>query len=154
MSSAADASTSLPPDRSRARLAWSLLAVSVGSTVVGVIFELMASRGSDVQATTFDWSDPIYLVAFQLFPVVGALIASQRPENSVGWLLLGIGVTQGLSLAVGGYATLTIYTGSDAPWGEVVAAGLGWTWIPVVAVPATFLLLLFPDGHLPSPRWR
>ncbi|MET0800149.1 MAG: histidine kinase [Actinomycetota bacterium] len=128
--------------------------MSVGSMAFGVAFSAMAARGSDAETTTFDLSDVVFLLAFLLFPVVGVLIASRRPENSVGWLLLAIGVAQGLSLAGGGYASWALSAGSDAPRGAVVAAALGWAWIPVVAVPATFLPLLFPDGHLPSPRWR
>jgi signal transduction histidine kinase len=126
----------------------------MGSTMVGVAFSVMAHRGSDVTAARIEWGDVAYLLAFLLFPLVGALIASRRPENSVGWLLLWVGVAQGVSLAGSGYASWTIYTGAGAPGGPVVAAALGWSWILVVVVPATFVLLLFPDGHLPSPRWR
>lgn len=154
MSSSRVDAAAQPPDRSKSRLAWSLLVVSLGLTVVGVVFSVMADRGSNVEATTLHWGSAVYLLAFQLFPAVGVLIASRRPENSVGWLLLGIGVAQGVSLATSGYVSWTVFTGSGAPWADVVAAVTAWTWIPVVAVPATFLLLLFPDGHLPSRRWR
>ncbi|HVF08937.1 MAG TPA: sensor histidine kinase [Actinomycetota bacterium] len=146
--------SALAPDRSRSRLAWSLLVVSIVSSLVGIVLAVHTWRTSDAVAVELDWSDAVYVLVFLPFPFVGALIASRRPENSIGWLLLGIGVVQGLSLAAGGYAGWAIYTESGAPAGDVVAASLGWTWIPVVAVPATFLLLLFPDGHLPSRRWR
>ncbi|MGZ8632191.1 MAG: sensor histidine kinase [Actinomycetota bacterium] len=154
MSSSTADVAAVPPDRSRARLAWSLFAGSIGATAIGLVLSLTAWRVSDAFAVTVGVSDVVLLLVSVMFSVVGVLIASRRPENSIGWLLLGIGVANGLSNVAGGYAEWAIYAGSDAPWGEAIAAFLGWTWIPSVALPATFLPLLFPDGHLPSPRWR
>ena len=141
-------------DRSKARLAWSLFYGSMVATVVGVFLSLIAVRTSDIDAFTVGVGDLVLLLVSVMFAVVGVQIASKRPENSVGWLLLGIGVANGLSYLGGGYAEWAIFAGSGAPAGDIVATLLGWTWIPAVALPATFLLLLFPDGRLPSPRWR
>ncbi|MGZ5345895.1 MAG: sensor histidine kinase [Actinomycetota bacterium] len=154
MSSSTADVAAVPPDRSRARLARSLFAGSIGATIAGLALSLTAWRASDTFEITIGLSDVVLLLVSVMFSVVGVLIASRRPENSIGWLLLGIGVANGLSYVAGGYAEWAIYSGSDAPWGEAIAAFLGWTWIPSVALPATFLLLLFPDGHLPGPRWR
>lgn len=154
MSSSTADVAALPPDRSRARLARALFAGSIGATIAGLALSLTAWRASDTFVLTVGLSDGVLLLVSVMFSVVGVLVASRRPENSIGWLLLGIGVANGLSYVAGGYAEWAIYSGSDAPWGEAIAAFLGWTWIPSVALPATFLLLLFPDGHLPGPRWR
>jgi len=41
------------------------------------------------------------------------------------------------------------------PWGGLFAAWLQeWTWIPLIGLPTVVVLVLFPDGRLPSPRWR
>lgn len=143
-----------PPDRSKARLAWWLFVGSMVATAAGVLLSLIAVLESDADALTVAPGDFVLLLIVVMFAVVGVLIASRRPENSLGWLLLGSGVANGLSYLAGAYAEWAIYAGGDAPGGEAIAAFLGWTWIPLVALPATFLPLLFPDGHLPSPRWR
>ena len=81
MSSSTADVTIQAPDRTRARLAWSLFAVSIGSTVIGLALSLMAWRASDAYATTVGWSDVVYLVVSLMFSVVGLLIASRRPET-------------------------------------------------------------------------
>jgi len=94
-------------------------------------------------------------VSFFLFPVIGYILAIRRPDNAVSWLMLGIALALGLSGFMGSYGTYAIHGG---PGGHTVGAVLvaldQLSWIPIVALPVTFLLLLFPDGQLPSPRWR
>ncbi len=96
------------------------------------------------------------LVLFAIsFSVVGAQIATRRPKNAIGWLFLAEGLLWGLMIfgqAAGAWALVA----AEGPrvLGEGGAWTQGWVWIPVVALPATLLLLLFPEGRPPSPRWR
>ena len=90
-----------------------------------------------------------YTIFTLVFATVGALVASRRTENPIGWILLGSGV----AYAVGGLA-LSYHEGVRGG-GPVLAAWVStWVWMAGIAPTATFGLLLFPTGHLPSPRWR
>jgi hypothetical protein len=91
-----------------------------------------------------------------VFSAVGVLVASRHPGNATGWLFLGVGVATGLGTLAGSYADAWVAGGSDGPrWLGELAAWYGTlSWIPFILVPCTFVLLLFPDGHLLSPRWR
>jgi hypothetical protein len=88
------------------------------------------------------------------FSVVGALIASHRPGNPIGWIFLAEGFIYGLLNAADQYAVYALLTnpgtlplGAEASW-------LGqWIWAPGLGLILVFLPLLFPDGHPPSPRW-
>jgi signal transduction histidine kinase len=95
------------------------------------------------------------IFAFGLFPIVGYLMAIRRPENSLGWIMLGMGVAMAVGGVLSSYAGYAVHGGVGGRDLGLIAESLNNPmWVPVVAVPATYLLLLFPDGHLPSPRWR
>jgi hypothetical protein len=84
---------------------------------------------------------------------VGALIVSRRPDNLVGWLLAALGV--GLVMTFGGFGVAATRVTLFGP--DDVLAGLG-LWTGVLAFNPTIsfmglIMLVFPDGHLPSPRW-
>ena len=83
-----------------------------------------------------------------MFPVIGYVLASRRPENSIGWLMLGMGVFFGVTAIASEVGSYLIHSGrQDA--GLVLVAFDQPSWVPIVVLPVTFLLLLFPDGHLP-----
>jgi hypothetical protein len=95
----------------------------------------------------------ITAVGFIGVPIVGGLIASQRPANSYGWLWLGLGMSFAFMQFGQAYASyaLVVEPGSlPAPRTVVTLLGQGWL-AAIIIVP--FLFLLFPDGHLPSPQW-
>jgi len=84
---------------------------------------------------------------------VGVLVASHSPRNPVGLIFCVMGSSYGawrLSVACADYALLVR---SGGPVGEVAAWISAWLWFSVVASGA-LLVLLYPDGGLPSPRWR
>ena len=97
---------------------------------------------------------PVLLIAVLVFSTVGALVASRRPENAIGWIFCVLGITLGAAFSAQFYAdySLIVRPGS-LPGGEVAIWSLSWT-APVLSAAPTFVLLLFPDSRLLSRRWR
>ena len=88
------------------------------------------------------------------FSVVGAIVASRHPRNTIGWLFCAIGLAVGFNGLAGGYAEYWLVSGRGSrSLGETAAWFGSWAWT-AQTIAMTFLLLLFPDGRLPSPRWR
>jgi len=130
------------------RLAWGLAILAVSLAAAATALVMAGAGGLDGQ-DSFSWA--ITLV----FIVAGQVIATRQPGNAIGWLFLGVGVSASLGSLSGAYAQYWIDTGRGAQaLGETAAWYAELSWIPFILVPATFLLLLFPDGHLLSPRWR
>jgi hypothetical protein len=89
------------------------------------------------------------------FGALGVLVTSRHPRNPIGWLFCGIAVGGSLMSLSRGVAELWLDGNGVPDWiGETAAWYGDVSWIPVILPAATFLLLLFPDGRLLSPRWR
>ncbi len=91
---------------------------------------------------------------FLAFPLVGALIASRRRKNAVGWLCLAVGLLWSLSGVFDYYGYYGAATPGSVPFPVAMAGISDWIWVPAVGLLGTYVLLLFPDGRLPSSRWR
>ncbi|MER6827153.1 ATP-binding protein [Streptosporangium sp. NPDC000563] len=123
-------------------LATSMAAVSVAGIVAGVLL----TGGMSVPFT--EW---LFLVACAALPSVGLLIALRRPDNPYGWLLLAAACCLGLGLL--GVGMLTTYGDGSGPL--AVAAALLTSALPVFyGLSWVFIPMIFPDGRLPSSRWR
>src|SRR5215208_4731444 len=137
--------------RAAAWLAWSLVVLSVVLLVGGLSFALMTR--SSVPERPYYGLVTLSVLALA-FSVVGAIIASRQPRNAIGWIFGSVGVTIGFSSFAGDYAEFWLASGfGRGVLGETAAWFSSWSWTLLVYLPTSFLLL-FPDGRLPSPRWR
>jgi hypothetical protein len=91
---------------------------------------------------------------FLVFALVGALIASRRPENPIGWLCLADGFLWMSTNMLDYYSVYGTAKPGSLPFPLGTAAINNWLWVPSVGLLATYVFLLFPDGRLPSRRWR
>ena len=133
-------------------LARALAGLTLAGFAIGLVFTFL-DASIRPSGSGDSLGDLGFVLAFAMFPVIGYLLASRRPENSIGWLMQGIGVFFGVTAIVSELGGYLIHSGRpDA--GLVLIAIDQPSWLPIVVLPVTFLLLLFPDGHLPSPRWR
>jgi signal transduction histidine kinase len=134
--------------RTAARLAWGSWAVFVVLAAGGT---LLAALGDDPVTL----SDTSQLLAFTAIISVGAIVASHQPANPLGWIYIAIAMWM---IVAGGvavnYARLADARTGGLPGGTFAEWLSNWGWAPSVGLLITFVFLLFPDGHLPSPRWR
>jgi hypothetical protein len=139
-------------------LAWSLVTLSVALLLGGAALSRVASSAvSDLSfvGETDDASVVAILITLLPFSVVGTIVASRKPRNAIGWLFCGVGVTLGLNSFAGDFAEFWLVSGfGKSSLGETAAWFSSWLWFLLIFVPMSLLLLLFPDGRLPSPRWR
>ena len=143
--------------RASSWLAWSLAGLSLTMFVAGVTLTLLFLSGAPDTRPSSTWGTVGALLGgglFLVFPLVGALIASRRPENAIGWICLAVGLLWTLIGMTDVYGEYGVTQPGSVPFPVVVAGVNNWLWVPAVGLIGTYLLLLFPDGRLPSRRWR
>jgi hypothetical protein len=131
-------------------LAWSLAALSL-ILFVGSVPLYVGAHPANLSGTA---SNLLGGALFLIFPVVGALVASRRPGNAIGWILLIDGLLWNLSNALDYYSDYGSANPNSVPFWVGAATINNWLWVPAVGLLGTYTFLLFPDGRLPSRRWR
>jgi hypothetical protein len=134
------------------RAAW----LGWGMWVLTVLAMALTLVLTSLNSPTSSFRDMVVLSLLLLaFSTVGALVASRRPENPIGWLFCAgamVWMLGELALQYAVYALITapgaLPAGAWMVWFGTWARGIGWFLI------VAFLPLLFPTGRLPSPRWR
>ena len=89
------------------------------------------------------------------FSTVGALIATRQSRNPIGWIMIVAGFGLAATILTGNYVEISL----AQPPGRLPATVWAiwvtqWVWVPGFGPALTFLFLLFPNGRLPSRRWR
>ncbi len=138
-------------------LAWSLAALSVAMFVAGGVLYVLARSAQ----SPGDWitigtvSEMFTFVPYLAFPIVGALVACRRPENPIGWICLASGFLFMLPQITDQYSIYGVARVGSVPFPVAVGTiSNQWLWVPTVGLLGIYLILLFPDGKLPSRRWR
>ncbi|MFE6127780.1 histidine kinase [Streptomyces sp. NPDC056437] len=132
------------------RTAWSAW---IATTVVASLALLCAVFSRSTPRP--DWH-PWWLLAIEpvtsvLLAVPGLIVATRRPRNPAGWLLLSAGLWSATEFFTHAYALYAIPR--ELTGGAFALWATNWIFIPF-NFSIIFLLLLFPDGRLPSGRWR
>jgi hypothetical protein len=137
-------------------LAWSLAGLCVAMFVASVPL-LVLARSAHIPSS---WEANLTVgnllggALFLIFPLVGALIASRRPRNAIGWILLAEGLLWMFLGMTDYYGLYGVARPGSVPFPVGVAGINNFMWVPAVGLLGTYVLLLFPDGMLPSARWR
>jgi hypothetical protein len=134
--------------RTAAWLAWSLWVLTSALTGLSLVLLVLNLSHQDVRIFSY-WAE--YTWGAVAFSTVGAVIASRRPENRIGWIFCAAGLVAGVHHFSAEYAI------HAAPEKTLLASSLAWiaswTWVPYIGLLLS-LGLLFPRGRLPTRRWR
>ncbi len=143
--------------RAYAWLAWWVAALSLAmlaaSAALYVLALVVQSPGNRVTASNV--SELLGFLPFLAFPIVGALIASRRPQNPIGWICLADGLLWSILGVADHYSRYGVAQPGSVSSPVAIAYALSqWLWLPPVGLLGIYMILLFPDGRLPSRRWR
>jgi hypothetical protein len=123
--------------------AWSL-GVLIVLFFAALVVLAFAAREAESDITVFAFAP--------LLAAIGFVVARRQPGNPLGWMFLVMAALAALGPAAGAYAVLSYRLGHHLPL-AAAAVFLALWWCPLL-VTFPLVILLFPDGRLPSPRWR
>ena len=133
-------------------LAWYMCALSLALTSLSLLLLVRNLFHADVPIYYYWLETTLVAVGYS---TVGAVIGPHcSPNNPIGWLFCAIGLIFGATHFSTEYATYALLAQPGSLVGGEAAAWMSsWLWVPGLGL-VVFLGLLFPDGRLPSARWR
>jgi hypothetical protein len=137
-------------------LAWLLAGLSVAIYGAAFVFAFLALNVADPlkRASSSDIGGLLVYLPFLAFPIVGALTASKRPRNPIGWICLVTGLFW-MSFALGDASDAYELARTGTVTSSVTLDALFQAnWVLPVGLLGIYTILLFPDGRLPSRKWR
>jgi signal transduction histidine kinase len=132
--------------------AWGFALVAVALTTGGLVLDRIAAVEHVPEAGSM-WLYPFVFCAVSIPAAVGVLIATRRPRNPIGWILVLGALSLAPVLAASPYAWVALRAHPGSLPGGSWAALLSSLWPVFFAWPLA-VAFVFPDGRLPSPRWR
>lgn len=140
--------TSSEPSLRSSRAALALTLIGLTAWTAAIVLDLIGPDATRTEATDLVWA-----ASFVGPVLLGGFLAARRPGNAVGWLLAAGPTLIGIGVALQEYAEAGV--AATPVWPAIVPAVLTGQ---VVFAPGLLVLLgafvVFPDGRLPSPRWR
>jgi hypothetical protein len=138
--------------RTAAWWAWSMWALSLALTALSLLLLVLNLSHPDVPVYSFWAENVLFSIGYS---TVGAVIVPRMPqENRIGWLFCAIGLLWAVLHFIGEYAIYTLLAEPGSlPAGDLASWVYSWLWVPGLGL-LMFLCLLFPNGRLPSVRWR
>lgn len=133
--------------------AWAVVIVALTILNFALAVWYLARTGDATSFLSHQMMTPFLAI---IYARLGVMISVHRPKNPIGWIFLLVSSSYVLSsLVAGALLYMPILTVPVGPRLLDLADWLGnWIWLPAQLLPLTYGFLLFPDGHLPSPRWR
>lgn len=133
------------------RIAWAMTTASIAILVLSIVLLLLAPS---IPNDSFRYGNAFASLVALGGPILGLLIVRSQPRNRIGWLFIAFGFSIGLrSLGHGIY----YFHGAQPTGYSSLELFLLWVTEPTnltTIVGFILLLLWFPDGQLPSRRWR
>src|ERR671921_1429362 len=137
--------------RTAAWLAWSLCALSLTLTALSLLISALNLSHLEAHVYSYWLGNAVLAVSSS---IIGAIIASRLPANPVGWLFCAAACIIAVAYLSAEYAIYALLARPHSlPAGEALAWLASWVWLLSIGC-IVLSLLLFPNGRLPSSRWK
>jgi MFS family permease len=142
------------PRRGLAGLGWAVWVATLLGLAATVRLDRLLREAGRHDLTAYSASSIPLMVAVASAVTVGLVLAVRRPRHPVGWLLLGLGLSQAAHDLTYAHTRYGLVARPGSLPGAAYLAGLNNGLVVLWVACAGFVLLLTPTGSLPSPRWR
>jgi hypothetical protein len=144
--------------RRAALIAWSAFGLTVACAIWSIVLGFIddGTRLPEIEGSVVRAHEAFGFALMTIaFAALGALVASRHPRNPIGWILVASPVFLAYTEFARDWYIHTQYADPGSlPEAALMAWAANWAWVPGFVPLLTLLLVLFPDGHPPSRRWR